>query len=153
MNDLSVPKTHSQPPCFKLPVQICLLCFQGNIVVFALVIYSMLSSQRLRKEPLARRFQRGLKASFVLLPLLGISWSFGVLTMSSDKIVFNYIFAIFNSLQGFLIFVFHCVLNKQVCLVHHTVNDVLILEGLANLAPRSRGWAKPKAKSGNEIKA
>ena len=87
---------------------------QGNIVVFALVIYSMLSSHRLRKEPLSRRFQRGLKASFVLLPLLGISWSFGVLTMTSDKIVFNYIFAIFNSLQGFFIFIFHCVFNKQV---------------------------------------
>lgn len=87
---------------------------QGNIVVFALVIYSMLSSHRLRKEPLTRRFQRGLKASLVLLPLLGISWSFGVLTMTSDKIAFNYIFAIFNSLQGFFIFIFHCVFNKQV---------------------------------------
>lgn len=85
------------------------------MVVFVLVIYSMLSSHRLRKEPLARRFQRGLKASFVLLPLLGMSWSFGVLTMISDNIVFNYIFAIFNSLQGFLVFVFHCVFNKQVC--------------------------------------
>lgn len=83
-------------------------------MVFALVIYSMLSSHRLRKEPLTRRFQRGLKASFVLLPLLGISWSFGVLTMTSDKITFNYIFAIFNSLQGFFIFIFHCVFNKQV---------------------------------------
>ncbi|KAJ7374174.1 hypothetical protein OS493_009516 [Desmophyllum pertusum] len=91
-----------------------LLIVSGNIVVFALVIYSMLSSHRLRKEPLARRFQRGLKASFVLLPLLGISWSFGVLTMTSDKIVFNYIFAIFNSLQGFIIFIFHCVFNKQI---------------------------------------
>ena len=90
-------------------------------MIFALVIYSMLSSHRLRKEPLIRRFQRGLKASFVLLPLLGISWSFGVLTMTSDKIAFNYIFAIFNSLQGFFIFIFHCVFNKQVrfqCIVH-----------------------------------
>ena len=84
------------------------------MVVFALVIHSMLSTHRLRNETLARRFQRGLKASFVLLPLLGISWSFGVLTMSSDKIIFNYLFAIFNSLQGLLIFVFHCILNKQV---------------------------------------
>ena len=83
-------------------------------MVFTLVIYSMLSSHRLRKEPLKRRFQRGLKASFVLFPVLGLSWSFGVLTMVTDEIVFNYIFAVLNSLQGFLIFIFHCVLNKQV---------------------------------------
>lgn len=87
---------------------------QVNIVVFTLVIYSMLSSHRLRKEPLTRRFQRGLKASFVLFPVLGLSWSFGILTMVTDEIVFNYIFAVLNSLQGFLIFIFHCVLNKQV---------------------------------------
>ena len=83
-------------------------------MVFVLVIYSMLSSKRLRSEPLTKSFRRGVKASFVLLPLLGISWSFGVLTISSEKVVFNYIFVIFNSLQGFLIFVFHCLLNKQV---------------------------------------
>ena len=83
-------------------------------MVFTLVIYSMLSSHRLRKEPLTRRFQRGLKALFVLFPVLGLSWSFGVLTMVTDEIVFNYIFAVLNSLQGFLIFIFHCVLNKQV---------------------------------------
>ena len=91
------------------------------MVVFALVIHSMLSTHRLRNEPLARRFQRGLKASFVLLPLLGISWSFGVLTMSSDKIIFNYLFTVFNSLQGLLIFVFHCILNKQVLVMFSDV--------------------------------
>lgn len=90
-----------------------LLIVSVNIVVFTLVISSMLSSHRLRKEPLTRRFQRGLKASFVLLPVLGLSWSFGVLTMATNEIVFSYIFAVLNSLQGFLIFIFHCVLNKQ----------------------------------------
>ena len=98
-------------------------------MVFALVIYSMLHSHRLRKEPPTRRFQRGLKASFVLLPLLGISWSFGVLTMTSDKIAFNYIFATFNSLQGFFIFIFHCVFNKQVFsgILTLSTNIVIIL--------------------------
>ena len=73
-----------------------------------------MASQQLKKQPLTKRFARGLRASMIILPLLGVTWLFGILTMTSVSLVFNYIFAILNSLQGFLIFVFHCVLNKQV---------------------------------------
>lgn len=124
---------HSSKPMTKCHI----FSSQVNIVVFTLVICSMLSSHRLRKEPLTRRFQRGLKASFVLFPVLGLSWSFGVLTMVTDEIVFNYIFAVLNSLQGFLIFIFHCVLNKQVRVgwrftVHHQKPDCLGHTGFFN---------------------
>ena len=56
----------------------------------------------------------GIKASAVILPLLGITWSFGLLSFNSDTIAFKYIFAVFNSLQGLALFVFHCLFNKQV---------------------------------------
>lgn len=39
------------------------------------------------------------KAVAVLLPILGISWIFGVLTFNTHTIPFLYIFAVFNSLQ------------------------------------------------------
>ena len=35
----------------------------------------------------------------VLLPLLGITWTFGLLAVNDELIVFQYLFAIFNSLQ------------------------------------------------------
>ena len=60
------------------------------------------------------KMRAGVKASAVLLPLLGITWLFGLLSFSSDTISFKYIFAIFNSLQGLVIFIFHCAFNKQV---------------------------------------
>ena len=40
-----------------------------------------------------------IKCSLVLLPLLGMTWCFGVLSVSSDTVAFSYIFAILNSLQ------------------------------------------------------
>lgn len=43
----------------------------------------------------------GIKCSIVLLPLLGITWVFGVLAFDQATVVFLYLFAIFNSLQVF----------------------------------------------------
>uniref|UniRef100_A0A8D1V7S1 Adhesion G protein-coupled receptor D1 n=1 Tax=Sus scrofa TaxID=9823 RepID=A0A8D1V7S1_PIG len=54
------------------------------------------------------------KAVAVLLPILGTSWLFGVLAVNSEAVVFQYMFAILNSLQGFFIFLFHCLLNSEV---------------------------------------
>ena len=39
------------------------------------------------------------KAVAVLLPILGTSWVFGVLAVNSQAMVFQYMFAILNSLQ------------------------------------------------------
>ena len=39
------------------------------------------------------------KAVAVLLPILGIAWIFGVLTVNTHSLAFLYIFAVFNSLQ------------------------------------------------------
>ncbi|KAB0370297.1 hypothetical protein FD755_018259 [Muntiacus reevesi] len=54
------------------------------------------------------------KAVAVLLPILGTSWVFGVLAVNNQAMVFQYMFAILNSLQGFFIFLFHCLLNSEV---------------------------------------
>ena len=35
----------------------------------------------------------------VIMPILGITWLFGVLAVNSEQVVFQYIFAVANSLQ------------------------------------------------------
>ncbi|XP_073232145.1 adhesion G protein-coupled receptor L3-like, partial [Porites lutea] len=55
-----------------------------------------------------------LRRSLILLPVLGITWSFGLLTFISSTTVFHYLFTIFNSLQGFVIFFNFCVLDSEV---------------------------------------
>jgi len=48
----------------------------------------------------------------VLIPLLGVTWLFGLLSPLHKAFV--YIFTILNSAQGFLIFVLHCLRNSQI---------------------------------------
>ena len=38
---------------------------------------------------------------------LGLTWVFGFFAIEDARIVFQYLFCIFNALQGFLIFIFH----------------------------------------------
>lgn len=48
----------------------------------------------------------GIKCSIVLIPLLGITWVFGVLAFDQATVVFLYLFAILNSLQVCLFQIF-----------------------------------------------
>ena len=44
-------------------------------------------------------FRTILKATVILLPLLGITWVFGILAVNQESSVFAWIFTILNSLQ------------------------------------------------------
>ena len=87
---------------------------QINIVVFVLVIRQMMGTRHVQNKTQVEKVKAGVKASAVILPLLGITWLFGLLSFSSSTVAFKYLFAITNSLQGLMIFIFHCLLNKQV---------------------------------------
>ncbi len=45
--------------------------------------------------------------------MFGLSWLFGALTIAEASIVFQWLFVIFNSLQGFFLFIFFCVIGKD----------------------------------------
>ncbi|CAB3980610.1 adhesion G- coupled receptor D1-like [Paramuricea clavata] len=103
-----------------------------NLVIFVLALRSALSSSTVNTarslsptkdstgttKPTAgttlRKAKLGLKGSAILLPLLGLTWVFGLLVFNRDTIVFKYLFAICNSLQGMMIFVFHVLINKKI---------------------------------------
>lgn len=52
----------------------------------------------------------------------GLTWLFGALTVSqSASFVFSTLFSVFTSLQGFFIFVFLCLLNKDTSKCYKTV--------------------------------
>ena len=55
-----------------------------------------------------------IKAVVILLPLLGLTWTFGLLFINNSTTVFAWLFTIFNSLQGLLIFYFHVLRNVEV---------------------------------------
>ncbi|XP_078687156.1 adhesion G-protein coupled receptor D1-like [Branchiostoma floridae x Branchiostoma belcheri] len=89
-----------------------------NAVILILVTREVvkLNSISFRVKPAKEKssFKSSVRAVAVLLPILGISWIFGVLAVNQAAVVFQYIFAVTNSAQGLFIFLFHCALNSEV---------------------------------------
>ena len=50
-----------------------------------------------------------MKAVLILLPLLGATWLFGILTLNRNTTAFAWLFTIFNSLQVTNLELFHIV--------------------------------------------
>ncbi|XP_078348608.1 uncharacterized protein LOC144633639 [Oculina patagonica] len=85
-----------------------------NGIIFVLVLRAMMTSHKMMAAADKEKIKLGIKCSIVLAPLLGITWVFGVLAFDEATVVFLYLFAIFNSLQGLFIFLFHCIFDQQV---------------------------------------
>ncbi|XP_026198055.1 adhesion G-protein coupled receptor D1 isoform X2 [Anabas testudineus] len=85
-----------------------------GILISVTRIISRISGENYKVHGDANAVKLTAKAVAVLLPILGISWIFGVLAVNTNSLPFLYIFAIFNSLQGFFVFLFHCLLNSEV---------------------------------------
>uniref|UniRef100_A0A803U194 Adhesion G protein-coupled receptor B3 n=1 Tax=Anolis carolinensis TaxID=28377 RepID=A0A803U194_ANOCA len=67
-------------------------------------------------------------SSCVVLPLLALTWMSAVLAMTDKRsILFQILFAVFDSLQGFVIVMVHCILRREVrncfCELLHPITD------------------------------
>ncbi|VDI56672.1 G protein-coupled receptor 133 [Mytilus galloprovincialis] len=91
-----------------------LLVILINFLIFIIMIYKMMTSRGIAGKSLREKSRIGLKSICVIVPLFGVTWVLGALSVNDDLVIFQYLFAIFNSLQGFFICLFHCFLNKQV---------------------------------------
>ena len=88
-----------------------------NVTTLVLVIRSLhqsrLSSKAAKKKT-ASSSKYYIKVVVALSALLGSTWVFGLLVVLYDHISFQYIFAILNTSQGFVIFVMHTARAKEV---------------------------------------
>ena len=94
---------------FAGPICLVVAC---NIVVFFMAV--KVSCRAKSHDPDFGMLKNGLKAAVVLLPLLGVTWVFGLLAVNQNVLAFHYLFAIFNCFQGVFIFLAHVLFNKQV---------------------------------------
>ncbi|XP_052762777.1 adhesion G protein-coupled receptor L3-like isoform X1 [Mya arenaria] len=85
-----------------------------NTIITVAVIKRMFGTSALSKRGDADKIKTGLRSVCVLLPVFGITWFFGVFAVNRETVVFQYLFVIFNSLQGVLIFVVQCILDRKV---------------------------------------
>ncbi|XP_068749550.1 latrophilin-like protein LAT-2 [Montipora capricornis] len=77
----------------------------ANTVIVVRVIKEMVSMQHTSHRQMEQA-RLGIRACLVLMPLLGITWLFGLLTPVHTA--FPYVNVILNSTQGFFIFALHC---------------------------------------------
>ena len=86
-----------------------------NTITFSLIMYKL--AMRPPNTADSDRSSEGLlkiKRAFGILILVGITWMFGFFAVADARLVFHYLFAICNSLQGFSIVVFYCVIQRKV---------------------------------------
>uniref|UniRef100_A0AC35G932 Uncharacterized protein n=1 Tax=Panagrolaimus sp. PS1159 TaxID=55785 RepID=A0AC35G932_9BILA len=96
---------------FIIPIIVIIV---ANIIVLLIALRVVLSVKS-RDRSTSQRVMGWLKGSGTLLCLLGITWIFGfICAIPGTHIVFAYIFAILNTLQGVFIFILHVVLNDKV---------------------------------------
>lgn len=86
----------------------------ANILVIIITLRAVYSTHSMKSKKTKEKALSGIRSICTLLPILGITWLFGLLTVNNDSAVFQYLFALTNSFQGFFIFIFHCVLNRAV---------------------------------------
>nr|XP_058947384.1 adhesion G-protein coupled receptor D1-like [Pocillopora verrucosa] len=84
-----------------------------NMLILVRVIKEMTNLvQPTAEDNHFQQIRLGIKACVVIIPLLGVTWLFGLL--SPVHKAFAYIFTILNSTQGFLIFALHGLRNTQI---------------------------------------
>ncbi|KAM6971575.1 adhesion G-protein coupled receptor G2 [Tautogolabrus adspersus] len=93
-----------------------LLIFSLCLIVFIMV---MVQLSRIKKQnPQNQSPNRGvwtdLRSIAGLVILLGLTWGFALFAWGPLYLPFVYLFSIFNSLQGFFVFVFHCAVKENV---------------------------------------
>ncbi|XP_063101669.1 adhesion G-protein coupled receptor G4 [Cavia porcellus] len=91
----------------------CLIFFV-NLSMFCTVLAQLNSMKSQRQKTRRKMILRDLKGTLSLTFLLGLTWGFAFFAWGPVRIFFLYLFAICNTLQGFLIFVFYCVMKDSV---------------------------------------
>ena len=85
-----------------------------NFTVLALIVRSLKSRGTTALADKRSSSRQLLRVILFISCLLGLTWSFAVPVILSDDIAFQYIFALFNTLQGFFVFIFHIARSEDV---------------------------------------
>lgn len=93
-----------------------LLVLLANLSVFVVVLIQIKRMQM--NKPSANSGSRGvgrdLRAVASLTVLLGLTWAAGFFSFGPGRVVMMYVFSILNTLQGFFVFLFHCLMKDNV---------------------------------------
>ncbi|KAM8908724.1 adhesion G-protein coupled receptor G4 [Spinachia spinachia] len=95
-------------------VAFLLLILLCNSSVFVVVMIQIRQMRANKQSTSSLSSLHDLRAVVSLTVLLGLTWSIGFFSFGPGKVFMMYLFSIFNSLQGFFVFLFHCVMKENV---------------------------------------
>ncbi|XP_053385920.1 adhesion G protein-coupled receptor L3-like isoform X2 [Mercenaria mercenaria] len=81
---------------FIVPV---LVIIALNVIIVAIVIWVMCGTAAISRKSSMGRLKTALRSILILTPIMGLTWVFGAFSINEDTLIFQYLFAIFNSLQ------------------------------------------------------
>ena len=89
-----------------------------NLVIFVLVIRVLVkhSRRKVEKAADAKKYQQSFRTMISIggvMFIFGLSWFFGAFTIAAASPAFQWLFVIFNTLQGFFLFIFFCVIGED----------------------------------------
>lgn len=86
-----------------------------NLGALFLVLWKMSHMRLVVEKSTAEKVQNWVRGTFILLPILGVTWLFGFLMLGTETMHLTgaYLFTIFNSLQGLGIFICHVMMSKK----------------------------------------
>ncbi|KAM6907597.1 adhesion G-protein coupled receptor G2 [Xenentodon cancila] len=91
------------------------LIFLFNLIMFIVVLVQLHRIKRQNPHNVQHRTSlQDVRSVIGITVLLGLTWGFAFFAWGPVHLAFMYLFAIFNSLQGFFIFVFHCAVKESV---------------------------------------
>ncbi|XP_062983755.1 adhesion G-protein coupled receptor G2 [Elgaria multicarinata webbii] len=91
------------------------IIFLLNISMFIVVLIQLCRIKKKKQLGTQRKTSiQDLRSVAGLTFLLGITWGFAFFAWGPVNLIFMYLFAIFNTLQGFFIFIFYCVAKENV---------------------------------------
>ncbi|XP_044033210.1 adhesion G-protein coupled receptor G4 [Siniperca chuatsi] len=94
---------------FILIFALCLLVF-----IMVMVQLARIKKQNPQNKAPNRGMMTDVRSIVGLVILLGLTWGFALFAWGPLYLPFVYLFSIFNTLQGFLVFVFHCAVKENV---------------------------------------
>jgi hypothetical protein len=91
-----------------------------NTIFLVMVIFNIVKNRKNRPAKKLKGEKRvdlvitTIKASVILLPLLGVTWIIGLFAINENTTVFAWLFVLCNAFQGVAIFFFHVIRNELV---------------------------------------
>ncbi|KAM3612761.1 uncharacterized protein V6R79_014067 [Siganus canaliculatus] len=99
---------------FVAVVSFVLLILLCNISVFIMVLMQIRQMRANKTSRKRRSHLQDLRVVVSLTVLLGLTWSIGFFSFGPFRVALLYLFSFLNSLQGFFVFLFHCLMKENV---------------------------------------